>query len=194
MTCNLSLASGGSPGALTVMTGSLAEGWKISLRPRATPVAIAPMAERRLQASKRRGGSGVRPSSVGSSCLSEGSMPLCSQSRRRFDGHPSALAWGGTPEMPAGAEVALVRVEGDARFETADVGCSKCLMLGREDGFRPAVSPPMGPDGEWSSCLAVATGATPWVVPSAHCPILPGFAWGRAHLTPAVVDGEVRRR
>jgi hypothetical protein len=53
MTCNLSSVSGGSPGAGEVITGSMFVGWKISLRPRATPVAIAPMAERRLHASNR---------------------------------------------------------------------------------------------------------------------------------------------
>ena len=56
MTRNLSSASGGSPGAGEVITGSMFVGWKISLRPRATPVAIAPSAERRLQASNRLGG------------------------------------------------------------------------------------------------------------------------------------------
>jgi hypothetical protein len=54
-TRNRSSASGGSPGAGEVITGSMFVGWKISLRPSATPVAIAPMAERRLHASNRRG-------------------------------------------------------------------------------------------------------------------------------------------
>ncbi len=52
--------SGGSPGASAVITGSMFVGWKISLSPKATPVAIAPMAECRRHESKRlgRGSSG----------------------------------------------------------------------------------------------------------------------------------------
>ena len=70
MTRNLSSASGGSPGAGEVITGSMLWGWKISLRPSATPVAIAPSAERRLHASNRLGGRLILvfsvPRSVGS--------------------------------------------------------------------------------------------------------------------------------
>jgi len=76
MTRSLSPASGGSPGATAVMTGSLLSGWKISFSPRAMPVAIPPMAVRRRQASKRREGKFSRDSGPGSgsSGSSVGSM------------------------------------------------------------------------------------------------------------------------
>lgn len=45
--------SGGSPGASAVITGSMFVGWKISLSPKATPVAIAPIAECLRHESKR---------------------------------------------------------------------------------------------------------------------------------------------
>jgi len=70
--------------------------------------------------------------------------------------------------MPRGAEVTLVDVQRDPRFQLLHICRPTCLLLGAKNRLWSAVRPPMRSKGE-GPVLALPSSCTPgWAVPSAH--------------------------
>jgi len=191
MTRNRSSASGGSPGASAVMTGSMLVGWNISLRPSATPVAIAPTAERRRQLSNRLDGvicwttaSSSRASSSGGSSgpmLHDRAIHPVKGAAPDAGGAPRVEGTRGLPlsgarasEVPRRAEVTFVDIQGDARFDLPDVGRPQRVLPRPKDGFGRAIGPPMRSQRQSIGAVQPGTGPLRSIATAAHLPNFTG--------------------
>ena len=84
----------------------------------------------------------------------------------------SVLAGRRAPQVPAGAKVALVRMQRDARLEPADIGGAQRVLLGREDGLGCPIGAPVRTERERPVVIAPLPATALWKVAAAHHPIL----------------------
>ncbi len=100
--------------------------------------------------------------------------PVAAMAVGHGESRRSALAPGTICQMPKGAEVALIDVQDDPRFDLAHICRPERVGLGAKNGLWGPIRPPMRSKRQGSSSTGAASGASRPVLPSTHRPILAG--------------------
>jgi hypothetical protein len=102
--------------------------------------------------------------------------PVAAMAVGHGESRRSALAPGTICQMPKGAEVALIDVQDDPRFDLSHICRPERVGLGAKNGLWGPIRPPMRSKRRGSSSTGAAPGASRPVLPSTHRPILAGVS------------------